>query len=154
MQDIIDSYAAAQKDQLALPPGDLRFITHGLPILFWWLGAQQENLRLAAWARLETQPKLALYESNYQHVRRQLLAAQKKGHIKNDVDVESVLIFIDSTFKGFWERFDFFQHMSGDKSDVDKRYLRTLLEMLYKRLLSDTAYSKAMEHLETVLSQR
>lgn len=154
IQDIIDSYKAEQKDQWTLPPGDLRFITHGLPVLFWWLGEQQENLRLAAWARLERQPQSALFESIFQHVRQQLLAAQKKGHVQKDVDVESVLFFIDSTFKGFWEQFELFQQLSIRKSNVDKHYLKTSLEMLYKSLLSDKAQRKAMAHLEKVLSQR
>lgn len=139
-------YEVAQADQWVLPPGDLRFFTTGLVVLFGWLGAQPQNLRLATWARLEGHPGTALLAlSVYDRVRAQLVAARANGLTRPDIDPDGVILMLDALFKGFWDRRDYYTAYPGVGDALPERILRTSVEMLLRGILQPAVHDEALE---------
>ncbi len=138
-------YEQVQAAQWALPPGDLRFFTTGLVVLFRWLGEQPHGLRLAAWARLEGQPGVVgLALPVYRRVRAQLLAARSRGLVRPDVDVDGAILMIDAMFKGFWDRrAEYAGYPIADEA-LPERMLRTAVETLLRGLLQPDVHDEAL----------
>ena len=141
-------YEASQASQFALPSGDLRFFTSGLPVLFRWLGANQETLRLSAWARLQG---YAVNTSNMRRVieivRARLVEAQGAGLLRSDVDIDATMVMIDAMLKGYWDRRESLGYYSVDPDVLDERYLRQSLQTLLRGLLTEDAAARALATL-------
>ncbi|MEM9193818.1 MAG: helix-turn-helix domain-containing protein [Myxococcota bacterium] len=100
-------YEVVQAAQFARDLGDPDFVPVGLTVLFRWLKHQREVMRLLQWARLEDRmPALGASAEIWSRVRARLGALVKQGVLRDDVDLDSVMLFIDAAMKGFWDRRD------------------------------------------------
>ena len=145
-----DQYEEAQAEQWELEPGDLRFATRGLVVLFWWMGDNMSLLRLGAWARLAGYEfERSRSDQIAERVRAQFEALKSKGVVRVDVDTDMALVMIDAMFRGFWERSrDFASGLSEDIEVLGVRFLEQTLEVLFRGLFAPEAAQEALAQVE------
>lgn len=146
----VSDYDDAQAQQWALPMGDLRFLTRGLTVLFRWLGQHQDMMRLATWARLEGRVFAVPGALDiYQKVLERLRHAKTTGLLRPQVDLDVVMISIDALFKGYWDRREALKVYPIDRDELDERFLRETLRMLFVSLLVPEAAEIALRDVRS-----
>lgn len=137
LEAAMSEYDVAQSTQWALPEDDPRFLFDGLVVMFWWVGAQPELLRLSNWARLEGYDvHVASLEVIWTRLLERIEAARQAGVVREDVDPQAVLVAIDAMVKGYWERRGFAAYHTWSGEDLDRRVLTTIVAFACKSLLT------------------
>lgn len=148
LDSLVKDYDEVQATQWDLPMGDLRFLTQGLVVLFWWLGENPEAVRLSAWARLEGRVRYGeRHMEVFGRVRKRLAFARESGILRADVDVEVIMMMVDSLFKGYWDRRELFEQYPIQHQSLDGRYLAQTLQALIRGLFSPEAARVALEQV-------
>ena len=143
LDDAVASYDRIQQAQWNRPLGDLAFFTEGLTVLFWWLGAQRETMRLTAWARLEGRD--AVYASAvriFERVQERLVHAREHGVLRSDVDIDAVIVMIEVLFKGYWDRREAIVEYPIDPDDLDARFLLQSVQALLRGVMTPEAVAR------------
>jgi len=146
----LDQYEHVQAQQWELPPGDLRFLTRALVVLFQWLRDNQNLLRLGMWARLDGYDFGGIRDERVtQRVHAQLEALKEADILRPEVDVDMTLVAVDALFKGFWDRHAQYEANLTDHTEpLDSRFLRHSLLMLFNGLLTPAAATLAAQQLD------
>ena len=139
-------YIDAQEPQWALPEGDLKFVTMGVVVLFRWLGQHRQVVRLSAWARLEGIPfDNGPMRSLAQLVRERFIAAQSRGVLRADVDIDATMLCINSLINGFWDRYDEYSRFPAAFAPVEERGLHMTMELILRGTLVPECVDEAMD---------
>lgn len=142
-------YELAQAEQWERPMDDLAFFTVGMTVLFRWTGANRALLRLAEWSRLEgIRIDYAEGTDIWLRVLARLEAIRDAGHLREDVDLDVLMLQIDSLFKGYWDRREEHTLYPLDPAGLDERYLRQCLRVFLRAALRPEAAETALASLD------
>lgn len=155
LEEALAEYEAVQSEQWAMAPGDPRFLTRGLLVLFRWLGRNLELARLISWARLEGRSiHMEGFAQIYDRVRTQLDAARDAQLVRPDIDTDAVILMIDSLFKGYWDRRESYLEGPAALDDLDRRMERTAVESVIRGLATASSCPKLLALLDSPDPQR
>lgn len=149
-------YESVQSEQFAREHDDPDFFLVGLTVLFRWLGSQREVMRLVHWARLEERlPNPALGAEIWAQVRIRARALVEAGVLREDLDPDGFVFFIDALMKGFWDRSDHYEAMmraqEKDAEGLERMAERTFLLGLVRAFFAPEHHAKAEARLLSVL---
>ncbi len=144
----VENYQQAQTLQWDRPIGDLRFFTEGLHVLFRWLGDHPRILELGQWARLENVSTRPQMTQVLDHVRAQIDHIRQEGGMRTGVDTDVLVILIDASFKGYWDRRATLDAYGIDLDDLDERYSRIAIETLLRGVLQGAHLDHALKLLD------
>ncbi|MEM9192026.1 MAG: TetR family transcriptional regulator [Myxococcota bacterium] len=137
---VVADYDAAQREQWDRDPGDVRFFTEGLAVLFAFLGRHRKVARLMWWARLEGRlPRVPESDAMDAKIRGKFVDAKEAGVLRPDVDIEVALLLIDGVTRGFWDRVDERPALREHSGPLT----RGLTEVMLAGLLSEAAMNEA-----------
>ncbi len=155
----IADYEVVQADQFARELDDPDFFVVGLTILFRWLRGQREVMRLLQWARLENRlPGLQAGAEIWDRIRTRARRLIDTGVLREDIDLDGALIFIDAVMKGFWDRRDDYVALlqPGDSdagAELERICERTFLLSLVRAFFTPPHQTSAEARLLRTLTE-
>lgn len=154
----IREYELVQAEQFALAHDDPDFFLVGLAVLFRWLGTQREIMRLIQWARLEDRlPDGGFGVEIWARVRTRARALVEAGIMRDDIDLDGAMLFIDALMKGFWDRSRHYSEMmraGDDRAEVLERTCeRTFLLGLVRAFFAPDYHATAEARLAAILER-
>lgn len=140
----LEEYDQFQFAQWQRAPDDPAFLTTGLRVLFDWMGSNREILLLGMWARIEGGNESSEMDELVSRVDQHLRGARQAGLLRADLDVEIVLILLDTMIKGFWERREEFLRYPLDTTRLESRFFEQMMKMIIDAFFTPEAKARAL----------
>lgn len=121
-------FVEAQSAQWDRDPGDVRFFTEGIQVMFAVYGRQREIVRLLLWARLEGRlPEPGATAAIEARIQQKFVDAKAAGLLREEVEVTVARLMIDAVTRNFWDYAELMPALAAHAEPLTDALLDTLL---------------------------